>query len=309
VLRAQETERALWDRGADPRAREVSPGGDAAAAGGLADEVGRSTSTRQGHRPPPSPSISISSNLAEESHRIRALRERERSPEPIRESLRGGALAELRAGGVTAEQMAALLRVVEDRAGYSPPTRPKPSGGRCSRSSSGISRPWAPSRSRSAPRERAAELEAIRAEVTALWLTDRTRTARPAVTDEVRTGPLLQSTRCFWTAAARRGRAGFGPSPALPAAGRALGWLTPGLVDRRDRDGNPSVAAPVTAETLRLHRGLAVERHRRGLLDLARRLSMERPRRCPPPPALEACSMPAGRSPCAPAFPRAALRQ
>src|SRR5207245_715167 len=41
------------------------------------------------------------------------------------------------------------------------------------------------------------------------------------------------------------------------------------------------------AETLRLHRGLAVERHRRGLLDLARRLSMSA-RRCPPPPALEA---------------------
>ena len=41
----------------------------------------------------------------------------------------------------------------------------------------------------------------------------------------------------------------------------------------------------MTAETLRLHRGLAVERHRRELLALARRLSLS-DRRCPPPPAL-----------------------
>jgi phosphoenolpyruvate carboxylase len=43
----------------------------------------------------------------------------------------------------------------------------------------------------------------------------------------------------------------------------------------------------VTAETLRLHRGLAIERHRQSLHDLARRLSVSG-RRCPPPPALAA---------------------
>ena len=43
----------------------------------------------------------------------------------------------------------------------------------------------------------------------------------------------------------------------------------------------------MTAETLRLHRGLAVERHRRSLHDLARRLSVSGRRR-PPPPALKA---------------------
>ena len=41
-----------------------------------------------------------------------------------------------------------------------------------------------------------------------------------------------------------------------------------------DRDGNPNVTHEVTAETLRLHRGLAVESHRRTLQDLARRLSI-----------------------------------
>ena len=58
-------------------------------------------------------------------------------------------------------------------------------------------------------------------------------------------------------------------------------------MDRGDRDGNPAVTASVTAETLRLHRGLAVERHRRSLQDLARRLSVSG-RRCPPPPSLDA---------------------
>jgi len=54
-----------------------------------------------------------------------------------------------------------------------------------------------------------------------------------------------------------------------------------------DRDGNPNVTHKVTAETLRLHRGLAVENHRRILQDLARRLSIS-DRRLPPSPELSA---------------------
>ena len=38
------------------------------------------------------------------------------------------------------------------------------------------------------PRERTELLARLQAEITALWLTDRARTTRPAVTDEVRTG-------------------------------------------------------------------------------------------------------------------------
>ena len=60
-----------------------------------------------------------------------------------------------------------------------------------------------------------------------------------------------------------------------------------GLVDRRRPRRQPERHRAVTAETLRLHRGLAVERHRRALQDLARRLSLS-DRRCPPPPALHA---------------------
>jgi phosphoenolpyruvate carboxylase len=49
-----------------------------------------------------------------------------------------------------------------------------------------------------------------------------------------------------------------------------------------DRDGNPNVTHRVTAETLRLHRGLAVEKHRESLQNLARQLSMS-DHRLPPP--------------------------
>jgi phosphoenolpyruvate carboxylase len=52
-----------------------------------------------------------------------------------------------------------------------------------------------------------------------------------------------------------------------------------------DRDGNPNVTHVVTAETLRLHRGLAVEKHRRTLQELSRRLSLSSDR-LPPSPEL-----------------------
>ncbi|MBI3359809.1 MAG: phosphoenolpyruvate carboxylase, partial [Chloroflexi bacterium] len=60
-------------------------------------------------------------------------------------------------------------------------------------------------------------------------------------------------------------------------------WLTLASWIGGDRDGNPNVTSAVTAETLRLHRGLAVERHRRALQDLARRLSLSARRMSPPP--------------------------
>jgi len=127
----------------------------------------------------------------------------------------------------------------------------------------------------------------LHAEITALWLTDRARTTRPAVTDEVRTG-LYFLDEVFWdllpridadleTAVARH-YPGLVPPPA---------WLTVASWIGGDRDGNPSVATEITAETLRLHRGLAVERHRRSVQDLARRLSVSG-RRYPPPAALTA---------------------
>ncbi|HUF91133.1 MAG TPA: phosphoenolpyruvate carboxylase, partial [Candidatus Limnocylindria bacterium] len=227
-------------------------------------------------------------NLAEEVHRIQALRERERSghPAPIAESV-GDTIGRLAEGGTTPAQMAELLRALRvELVLTAHPTEAKRRTvlsklARIAEALRALAEPGL------LPRERQTVTASLRAEVTTLWLTDRARTARPAVTDEVRTG-LYFVDAVFWEALPRVAddldaalRAHF------PSLGARAGWLTLASWIGGDRDGNPAVTAAVTAETLRLHRGLAVERHRRALQELARRLSVS-DRRCPPPEALQA---------------------
>jgi phosphoenolpyruvate carboxylase len=227
-------------------------------------------------------------NLAEEAQRIQALRERERSahPAPIGESI-GAAIREIKSRGVTPERMAALLGALRiELVLTAHPTEAKRRTvlSKLQRIGEMLRSLHDPDL---LPRERDAEIAALRAEITALWLTERSRTARPAVTDEVRTG-LYFVEEVFWGALPRMYReleaavAEHYPGLAPPAR-----WLTLASWIGGDRDGNPSVVTPVTAETLRLHRGLAVEQHRRALHELGRRLSMSG-RRCPAPPALTA---------------------
>jgi phosphoenolpyruvate carboxylase len=227
-------------------------------------------------------------NLAEEVHRIQALRARERAqyPAPIGESI-GEAIARLQARGVTSERMAELLR--ELRIELVLTAHPTEAKRRTVLSKlqriSDLLRHLQDADL--LPRERTELMAGLQAEITALWLTDRARTTRPAVTDEVRTG-LYFVDEVFWDlvpridadleAAVALHYPGLVPPPA---------WLTVASWIGGDRDGNPSVVTELTAETLRLHRGLAVERHRRSVQDLARRLSVSG-RRCPPPEALTA---------------------
>src|SRR5690606_5848972 len=65
------------------------------------------------------------------------------------------------------------------------------------------------------------------------------------------------------------------------------GWLKLASWIGGDRDGNPFVKSDVTAETLRLHRGLVVENLRREFNELGRQLSVSS-NRIPPPPELQA---------------------
>ena len=227
-------------------------------------------------------------NLAEEVHRIEALRAREhaRHPAPIGESI-GEAVGLLQARGVGADAMAALLRALRvELVLTAHPTEAKRRTvlSKLQRISEALRRLLDRDL---LPRERTEELGTLRAEITALWLTDRARTTRPAVTDEVRTG-LYFLDEVFWELLPRIG-ADLEAALALHYPGLAppADWLRVASWIGGDRDGNPSVVTEVTAETLRLHRGLAVERHRRSIQDLARRLSVSG-RHCPAPAALTA---------------------
>lgn len=128
--------------------------------------------------------------------------------------------------------------------------------------------------------------KSMQAEVSTLWLTDRNRLIKPAVTDEVRTG-LFYIDSVFWQVLPWIYRdldsalEKYYPSvPAHKTWLRLASWMG------GDRDGNPNVTAEVTAETYRLHRGLAVENLRKHLKILARHLSIS-DRRFPIPAELE----------------------
>ncbi|MEJ5226274.1 MAG: phosphoenolpyruvate carboxylase, partial [Anaerolineales bacterium] len=224
-------------------------------------------------------------NLAEENERVDALRQREASlppNQPMPDSIRE-AVGLLKSQGVSAEEMSALLSQLSiELVLTAHPTEAK--------RRTLLSKLQRIARvlrqlgdNNLLPRETAALRESIRAEMVSIWLTDRARTARMEVTDEVRTG-LYHVDEFFWDmlprlyadldAALREHYPGLAAPPA---------WLRLGSWIGGDRDGNPNVTAAVTAETLRLHRGLAVEKHRAALQEVGRRLSLSS-RRVPPPP-------------------------
>ncbi len=226
-------------------------------------------------------------NLAEEDSRVQALRlrEREQYPEPISGSI-AEAITSLKQRGVTANQLSALLHDLKIELVLTA----HPTEAKRRTILSKLQRITETLRvlqvTDPLPREREAILASLRTEVTALWLTDRARTARLTVTDEVRTG-LYFIEAIFWDALPRiyadldAALKTHYPDLSVPPH-----WLTLASWIGGDRDGNPNVTAAVTAETLRLHRGLAVERHRAALHDLARRFSVSA-RRVPLPPGLQ----------------------
>jgi len=227
-------------------------------------------------------------NLAEERFRVLALRARERQlhPAPIGEAI-PAAIRRLKAQGLAPEALGGLL----DNLQIELVLTAHPTEAKRRTILSQVSRISAALKQLDSevllPREREACLNSILTEITTIWLTSRARTDKPAVTDEVRTG-LYFVGEIFWDALPRiyadleRALAEHYPGVAAPAR-----WLTLASWIGGDRDGNPNVTAAVTAETLRLHRGLAIERHRSRLQDLARRLSLSE-RQAPLTPALQA---------------------
>lgn len=214
-------------------------------------------------------------NLAEEYQRVKQLREREtkRSPEPLDESV-GDAVAALKKEGVTSQQLQSLL----DHLFIELVLTAHPTEARRRTVTSKLQRVARLLEQIAdddlTPREREQVRAAIHAEIASLWLTDRDRTVQPAVTDEVRTG-LYFVENVFWEAIPilyedlQRSLVAHYPDVNPPVT-----WLRLASWMGGDRDGNPNVTHQVTAETLRLHRGLAVEKHRSTMQELSRRLSM-----------------------------------
>ncbi len=227
-------------------------------------------------------------NVAEEDYRVQALRQRQRDqyPRPINDSI-AAALEQLKQRGVTDEQLTAVLNQLHIELVLTA----HPTEAKRRTILSKLQRVAQSLRQLDStdllPRERAEVLKSLRAEITALWLTDQARTARPGVTDEVRTG-LYFIDEIFWDVLPRI-YADLDEALAqhYPRLSSPTRWLTLASWIGGDRDGNPNVTAEVTAETLRLHRGLAIEQHRRALQEVARRFSLSA-RRVPPPVELQA---------------------
>ena len=228
-------------------------------------------------------------NVAEEDYRVQALRERQRDqyPQPINDSI-AAAIEQLKQRGVTDEQLAAVLNQLHiELVLTAHPTEAKRRT-ILSKLQRVAARPASIGFRLIYCRTNVPQvLDSLRAEITALWLTDQARTAQPGVTDEVRTG-LYFIDEIFWDVLPRiyadldAALAQHYPQLSSPAR-----WLTLASWIGGDRDGNPNVTAEVTAETLRLHRGLAIEHHRRALQEVARRFSLSA-RRVPPPAELQA---------------------
>jgi phosphoenolpyruvate carboxylase len=213
--------------------------------------------------------------LAEEQHRIRRLdaQERQVHPAPLRESV-AAAVTDLKRQGVDDDEMARMLaRLHVDLVFTAHPTEAKRRSvhsklRRISRILHELER------HDPLPGLKVQLHERLSAEVTALWITDYARTSRPTVTDEVRTG-LYHFDISLWNVAPQiarglqRALADHYPSLSVPSQFLHFGSWIGG-----DRDGNAFVTAKTTAETLRLHRGLAVERHRQELRQLEQSLSL-----------------------------------
>jgi phosphoenolpyruvate carboxylase len=217
-------------------------------------------------------------NLAEETHRVRLLRRRRRAQyqeggTPMRESI-GAALSELKARHVPAETVQRILdRLSIELVFTAHPTEAK-------------RRTMLNKFQRLAQRLRNPEAHlddevtgivdplALEREITSLWLTDRSRTARPEVSDEVRTGLWYFDTTLWSTVPLLQDELERALADTYPTVKAPSRWIQFGSWMGGDRDGNPNVTPAVTAEALVLHRHLALDKFQESLRELARLLSI-----------------------------------
>jgi len=219
-------------------------------------------------------------NLAEENFRIKLLRRRRvaRALEPgggppIRESIEA-AVIELRAAGVGQEEMQGLV----DRLGIELVFTAHPTETKRRTLLAKLRRLGAILRARaqpeSTPSTAVLDPETVEREIASLWLTDRSRTVRPEVRDEARTGLWYFDTTLFDTMPRLQLDMERALARHYPGVRAPRRWLTFGSWIGGDRDGNPDVTASATLDVLLLHRRLAIEKLRGSSHELGRTLSV-----------------------------------
>ncbi len=217
-------------------------------------------------------------NLAEENFRIMLLRRRraerlQAGGPPRRESIEAAVVA-LKAEGVDAAGMQALV----DRLGIELVFTAHPTESKRRTLLTKLRRLGELLRARTHPelaRDPAVfDPECIEREIASLWLTDRSRVARPEVTDEARTGLWYFDTTLYETIPQLQADLEQALARHFPTVKAPTRWLTFGTWMGGDRDGNPNVTADVTAEVLLLHRRLAIEKMRFAARELARTLTV-----------------------------------
>ncbi len=214
-------------------------------------------------------------NAAEDVYRVSRLHQEElaKSPEPVHDSIEEAVLI-LKRRGVTSEQMQNLLDRLQIELVLT--AHPTEARRRTTLSKihhiSDILKEIAANHLLNREKEQAQR--SLNDEITTLWLTDRSRTTQPAVTDEVRTALFFVGEVFWWALPQIYDVLNAAVQKHYPGVKVDRPWLKLASWMGGDRDGNPNVTYQVTAETLHLHRGLAIEHHRQTLQELSRRLSL-----------------------------------
>ena len=211
-------------------------------------------------------------NLAEQHHRVRTLRERQRAhAQPLHESI-AAALTDLTAAGFTPQRLAEGLQRLE----VHPVLTAHPSEARrrtllnhLEQTGQLIER--LDTAERLTGLDRALVLDDLRTRITLIWQTAEARVERPSVLDEVQSVVYVLAGTVY---------------DVLPRVQRAIDAATSGQGMQiapsnfrfgswvgGDRDGNPAVTPEVTRAAARVARAGVLRRYREDVQALGRRIS------------------------------------
>ncbi|HEX4149741.1 MAG TPA: phosphoenolpyruvate carboxylase, partial [Pirellulales bacterium] len=202
------------------------------------------------------------SNIAEDRHRVRVLRDREGSvsPQPIGESI-AAAIAAMHKAGLSAEQMQTALDKLDIELVFT--AHPSEAKRRSIRARLRRMRQAIQELDRAEllPRERVELESGLRSELLVLWQTEMLRASRPTVLEEVARGlsivPRLVEVVPHVYGALRRALAECYPEHEF----RVPGFLRFGSWIGGDRDGHPHVTYDITERTLLWLRDTAITQH------------------------------------------------